>query len=286
MRRFGLICLLICLTGCGAAATPFPVDFAADAAGVAADTPAFSSTEALNPESSRTTASAIRYGLAPNLKAVQLDFALLGGALQISQLDEDAQLAQIGSAYDIVVAYGDLPNGQRSPVSHHVALIINPNIPPFTDPTRLAIVRTILDAAELSGQLTIAGVEFAALAGSPAGSVRIELANAGTPDGIRTVIGVLGLPAEGLMLQQLNAAGISTRALRLTRDQIDRAIQESVLNLAIIQWTTPAERAAWVARVGEANVLDVLTLPISYIAMPDLQVTFNEDGWPVPNRIG
>lgn len=286
MKCFGLICLLICLAGCGPAATPFPVDFAGDAESAALGTPAFLPTEAVNAESNGTTASTIRYGLAPNLKAVQLDFALLGNALQISQLNEDAQLAQIGSAYDIVVAYGDLPNGQRSPVSHHIALVINPAASQFSDSAALAIVRTILNTTELSAQLTTAGVEFAGLAGSPADRVRVELANAGTPDGIKTVIGVLGLPGEDLMLRQLSAAGISTRALWLAPDQIAFAIEESILHLAIVQWKTPEERAAWVARVGEANVIDVFTLPISYVAVPDLVVTFNEDGWPVPSRSG
>jgi hypothetical protein len=62
---------------------------------------------------------------------------------------------------------------------------------------------------------------------------------------------------------------------------IQAAFAEGWLHLGLITWATADERAGWVNQIGEANVIDLYTLPISYRALPELTIAITADGWPI-----
>jgi hypothetical protein len=51
-----------------------------------------------------------------------------------------------------------------------------------------------------------------------------------------------------------------------------------------VTWTAPETKQAWAARVGDANVVDLYTLPISFWAADGLNITFTQGGWPLARR--
>lgn len=287
MPRLIALFLLLCLSACGPQATPFPVNLSASMTSDAGSMGGNGGLEAaeVNGESeiSEVAFVPIRYALADNTRNVPIDYATLGTALQIVQLDAPADAATVGSMYDIIVAYGDLPGGTRSPTMHHMMLVINPALI-INEPAVLEVLRHIVNPAAITAVLNAPGTEPAAFPSITASAARLELANAGRPDGIDLLVGYSGMPGGLIASEQLRAAGFNVRLLLLEVDQLADALREGQLHVALIHWTQPEEHAAWVAQFGEANVIELFTLPISYLAVPEIQVTFNREGWPVVSR--
>lgn len=286
MPRLIALLLLLWLSACGPEATPFPVNLQASGT---SDASAVSGNGSVNPAvNGGTDGSAvgfvpIRYALADNTRDVPIDYATLGTALQIVQLDAPADAATVGSMYDIIVAYGDLPGGTRSPTMHHMMLVINPALI-VNEPELLEVLRHILNPAAITAVINAPGTETAMLTSITASAARLELANAGRPDGIDLLVGYSGMPGSLLASEQLQVAGFNVHLLLLEVDQLASALRGGQVHLALSHWTQIEERTAWVERFGEANVIDLFTLPISYLAAPDVEVTFNREGWPVASR--
>jgi hypothetical protein len=54
-------------------------------------------------------------------------------------------------------------------------------------------------------------------------------------------------------------------------------------HLVLVTWTTQREREVWAALpASEAYMIELFGLPISYWAVPGLEVIFTPQGWPVP----
>ncbi len=83
---------------------------------------------------------------------------------------------------------------------------------------------------------------------------------------------------------QLDAAGIGTRVLALETDEVKTVFESGRVHLALMAWTSEDDRAAWAALAGEANVIDLYSLPISYKALPEFTITITPGGWPLASR--
>jgi hypothetical protein len=190
--------------------------------------------------------------------------------------------ADLGKRYDLVAAYGDLPGGTHAPVTPHVAVVINPTASPLSDPSLLNLLRHSLNPQSIVDSLAIAGAVSDTVEFSPPIAIRTELANAGWPDGLVLSIAYAAAPGAPEIAEQLVSVGINSRLSVITKDDLNTAFDGGIIQAAFITWETPDERQAWVSRFGDANVIDLYTVPISYLAVRDLTITFTPGGWPIP----
>jgi hypothetical protein len=252
---------------CTPEATPFPVDM---------PTPETATMPA-------GSASNIRYALAANTEGYMSELSLIQAAAQVEQLTEPIDAGELGSRYDMVVAYGDLPDGVRSPVTPHIALVVRPAIPPLDDPFLLTILYSSLNPQAIVDTLDIIGAVADIRDPSLPAALRTELANAGWPDGLSLSIAYADTPGAVEVANDLEAAGIQVRLWLMRQKEMSGAFDEGLIQGALIAWKTPEERAEWVERFGEANVIDFYSIPISYLAIPGMEVTFTPGGWPLPD---
>ncbi len=256
----------LCVVSCTPDATPFPVDIPT----VNNNTP---------PPGSQST---LRYALAANTEGSISDLALIQAAAQVEQLTEPINTDDLGSRYDLVVAYGDIPDGTRSPTVPHIALVINPLIAPLDNTVLRNIVRRSLNPQAIVAALELPGAEAATLESSPSSILRAELANAGWPDGLSLILAYAYTPGVVNVTEQLQLTGIRAQLLALTESELVSAFEEDRIQAALISWKTPEEREDWVSRFGSDNVLDLYSVPISYLAVSGLEVEFTPGGWPIP----
>lgn len=241
LRRFAIFLLLL-LAACEPEPTPLPVDIAP----VATVTP--------TPDARR-----IRYGIAANV-AEYLDLAPIHAMMQVETLTAPPDSAMLGTQYDVLVTLADFEGGERAPASVSVGVVINTAISPLNNPEVAAIVER-------------------AVAGG-GDSLRVELANAGYPDGFDLSAAALAPP--GMALDALRRAGIGAQVSAIPPDQVVSLFEAGRLHLAFVRWSDEAGRAAWAAR---GIVIDLYALPIVYRASPDIEVTgFTPDGLPLARR--
>jgi hypothetical protein len=126
--------------------------------------------------------------------------------------------------------------------------------------------------------LSIAGMQAGSLAALPNASIRTSLANMGYPDGFQLSLAASPLLGLGTIIEQLNANNISVQVI-----EADSLI-ENRAHLLLALWTDEAERDEWVSQMGEANVIEIYGLPISYLVKDGIQIEFSENGWPLPSR--
>jgi hypothetical protein len=253
-------------TACTPEATPFPVDI---------PTPE-STTQPLG------STSNIRYALAANTEGYMSELSLIQAAAQVEQLTEPINAGELGSRYDIVVTYGDLPDGVHSPVTPHIALVVRPAIPPLDHPFLINILYSSLNPQTIVDTLDIIGAVADKRDPSLPAALRTELANAGWPDGLSLSIAYADTPGALEVANDLEAAGIQARLFPMNQEDMSGAFDEGLIQGALIAWKTPNERTEWVERFGEANVIDLYSIPISYLAIPGMEVTFTPGGWPLP----
>ncbi len=258
-----LVAILLLLSACEPTATPFPVDIP--------PTPTTTPVPGALP-------TQIRYALAANTAGFVPDLDLIAASGSIEQLTEDPNPADIGERFDLIAAYGKWPGAAESPVLSRVALVINSTLPPFDDPAVINAVRRAVDPAGILATLEIPGAEASPLDTAAAITLRTELANAGWPDGFDAILAYTPIPGIAEITSQLAAVGIIGQPTSLSNSTWEHT------HIAIITWTSPEQRAEWVERAGDENVIDLFTLPISYWAAPDLSITFTSGGWPIATR--
>lgn len=259
-----ILCLLVAklLSACEPKATPFPVDIPP--------------TPTLTPIPG--VPSPIRYALAANTAGYVPDLDLIAASGSVDQLTEAPSSADIGERFDLIAAYGKWTGAAESPIVPRVALVVNPSLPPFDNPAVAAIMQRAINPMAILAAIEIRGAEAAPIETSSPIDLRTELANAGWPDGFDVALAYSPTPGIGAINSQLAAIGVIGQPIPLTNSSWERT------HIAMITWTSPEERAAWVERAGESNVIDLFTLPISYWAAPDLLITFTPGGWPLATR--
>lgn len=264
------LAFIFLLTACEPKATPFPAEMPTEEP----TTPA----QIAQPGDPVQIGATIRYGLAflglpvPDIEQIQ-------AASEVTLITDTPNPNDIGTTFDLLAAYGDLPGGTRSPVSTHVSLVLNRQRPPLDAPEIAGIIRRSLNPTQWTANLAIAGVQPEALEIASTAILRTELANSGWPDGFDVVLTAFNSPITSLVAGQLNTLGIGAQPIPLT----DAAWTNA--QMALVMWATPEDRAVWVERAGdEALVIDLLTIPISYWAVNGLNITFTPGGWPLATR--
>lgn len=263
------VVLVIALIGCEPTATPFPADVA------------------IVPTSTHdpSAPTSLRYALATNTKDLVIDLAMIQSSSQLEYLTELIAPGDMGSRYELVAAYGDLPGGTRSPITQQVSLVINAQAAIFTDVVVVEVIPRAIDTQALTAALNLDGAVAAPdnLPPAPSQTLRVELANSGWPDGIDLSMGY-DAPGAETVVQQFQTSGIYARAVLLKADAVMTALIEKRIELALVVWTSAEERAQWTGQMGEANVIDLFSVPISYLAIPELQISFTAHGWPLATR--
>lgn len=267
-RGLILVAFIFLLAACGPQATPFPAE-------VPTNTPAALQSGASTP---------IRYALAANTQGLVGDLGAIQTSSRMDQLTDPINPDDLGSRYDIVVAYGDIPNGSRSPLIPHIALIVKTDDLPLNNPALLSILKRSLDPQMMLTALNIPGAQADSMESEEPGKLRIELANAGLPDGFALNMAYAYTPGVSQLVVQFQAAGIRVQPLLINKSEINTTLDQNRVQLALVAWTTPQERTSWTTHFGDDHVIDLYSTPISYRAVPELKITFTYDGWPLASR--
>jgi len=255
---------LLPLTACEAAATPV------GRVTETADTPSAAVSTA-----TQTPLPALRYGFVGGAEAFAPDDGIFASAEALAPGADPA-------SYDIVAAYGTIPEWAQSPVTQRVALVLNANLAPLAEEDIPALLAAALSPRDLLAALAIPG----ALPGSDQTrdslAVRVALANRGYPDGLTLTLAAETIPGLELVTEQLAQSNIQTQLVRIDADDAAATLDENRAHLLLIRWVDEAQRTAWVERAGAQHVIDLFTLPIAYRANDDLALEFHADGWPIP----
>ncbi len=273
---FGLLAVTACLTACGPEPTPFPVDIPA--------TPTTAPLVTFTPVAAPVALpdGVIRYALAANTTGFVTDLALLEQSAHVETLTTPVDPADLGRRYDLIAAYGDLPGGIRSPVEQHIVLLINPALAPTDDPAVVNVLRQAVQPRTLLLALNLPGTASAPSDPVPQSVLRAALANAGWPDGFDLKLLHDGTPGAAQLGTLLQTLSIDVHRERTT--DAAAALETGRAHLALISLPNDDDRADWETRIGAANVMPLYTLPISYLAVEGLTISFTPTGWPLARR--
>lgn len=265
--RLCLICVIgmLLISACQPDATPV--------ANVAPPTPTEDLTETLPPP--------IRYVLGTNtqgMDALRNEISASALVIPASGLTEESLL---GTDYDVIADYGLVDGWEQSPVIPTVSLIINPNLDPLDNDTIANIIRSGIDGVRIINQTNMSGTVPMAISTIRLSSLKTEFANMGYPDGFELRIGVAEVPNSQAILQELSALNIDTDVVNGTLTTIATELTTNRLHLALVKWHSVSEKAIWTSAVGENNVIDLYQLAISYLASPNLQITYSDNGFPI-----
>ena len=255
MKRFLLILFGIVLAGCEAQATPIAAIV----------------TETNTPEPTAIPIPDLRYGIAGNIAPYIGDM----GTIPFEILSADSAI----SDFDLVVAYGIYDGWEQAPHSHRVSLAINPNLAPLDNASISDLIHDVIDSQAIVDSLNIPGSQQTTeLATVSANSIRTTLANAGYPDGFQLTMATENIPAVDVLASQFAVLSMDMRLIELS----ETVLVDNQAHLILFIWSHEGERAGWVSQVGEGNIIDLWTMPISYLNNSAVTVEFTENGIPIP----
>jgi hypothetical protein len=107
------------------------------------------------------------------------------------------------------------------------------------------------------------------------------MANLGYPDGARIVLGHTFAPGVNEVAERLAAVNVRTRIVALEHDELRAAMANGRVHMALVTWITPEDQQEWQTAFGAASTANLYNLPISYLAVPGLNITFTPGGWPL-----
>ena len=255
MKRLLLFLFGILLAGCEAQATPIAVITTATA----------------TPEPTSIPIPDLRYGIAGNIAPYIGDM----GTIPFEILSADSAITD----FDLVVAYGIYDGWQQAPQSHRVSLAINPNLAPLNNQTIRDLIPRLINSQAIVESLNILGAQQTTeLSSESASMIRTTLANSGYPDGFQLTMASENISAVDVLLSQFAFLSMDIRLIELS----DTVFSDNQAHLLAFMWANDSERAQWVTQVGEDNIIDLWTLPISYLNNGNLTIEFAENGIPIP----
>lgn len=262
-----LICVmgLFVISACQPEATPV--------ANLAPPTPTQDITETLAPPIHYVLGTHIQ-----NMDSIRDEIAQSALLIPASGLTVDSLL---GTDYDIIADYGVIDGWQQSPVIPTISLIINPNLEPLNDDVIANVIRSGVDGVRIVNQTNISGTLPLAISTIRLSSLKTEFANMGFPDGFELQMSIAEIPNSDAIVNELRALNIDLQIKQDTLENTVVQLTNNRLHLAIIKWHDVSEKALWTTAVGEMNVIDLYQLPISYLASPELTITFAADGFPI-----
>ena len=261
MRRI-LILFGCLLAACQPTPTPFPVDI---------PTPATATPENSAPQP-------IHYAFTANTAGALANSEAYYPQAEITQLTEPVDLADLGSKYDIIITLGAYPDAVPSPTLLNYLLLINPALPPLNDTGLISIVTRSLNPEAMIQPLAIPDIRVTPRAAENVPVLLTEMANAGWPDGFE------------LRLAHENALGFDAlynhfATLNISLISVPFNTDLSQTNLLLVTWSSLHERNQWAELVDDSQfAIELFGIPISYWAVPELNVTFSSQGWPVASR--
>jgi len=213
-----------------------------------------------------------------NMDSIRDEIAQSALLIPASGLTVDSLL---GTDYDIIADYGVIDGWQQSPVIPTISLIINPNLEPLNDDVIANVIRSGVDGVRIVNQTNISGTLPLAISTIRLSSLKTEFANMGFPDGFELQMSIAEIPNSDAIVNELRALNIDLQIKQDTLENTVVQLTNNRLHLAIIKWHDVSEKALWTTAVGEMNVIDLYQLPISYLASPELTITFAADGFPI-----
>lgn len=264
MRRHGwMIVLFVALTACEPTATPLPVALPLTATAPVQETPA----------------QPLRLALGANaaVHAAQIREAAGGAEVEVLALPPDPAL--LGTQYDLIAHYGRYDGWELSPVRVRTALIIGE-----VSPLYAGFLRRSIDTVLLASATGIPGADAITRQRTDPAALRTELANLGQPDGFGVGLGAVGVPGADALTEQLRAINIQVSIRELTAEALRAALAAGDVQIGLTAWTTDEMRAGFVAEFGADHIVELVSLPISYVAVEAITVQFTPDGWPIPER--
>jgi hypothetical protein len=268
LKRAALLLVILLLAACDPPPTPLPAVLPPTATPIPVPT--------LPPP--------VRYAFTANTVGYVSSLDQIQKTGLIDRLGDNPTDKGVLAGYDIVVTLGRIDGWAQSPVSPHVALILNTSVAPLDSPLAADAVRRSLDPQALASQFGIAGLEPATLTPLDAITIRTQLANGGFPDGIDLLMRHQALPGVPQFIEQLASSGIRVQEIPAEQTDLISLYDDQRAHLFLMAWYTPEEREIWRAHVGDENLIDLYTLPISYQAAGDLDITFTDDGFPLGTR--
>lgn len=261
-RLYIPIAACLFLAACGPEPTPFPVD----------------NPPTMTPEPPPATPEPVRYGLAPNTLDRIADRTQINRSAQVTQLTEPADFDAEAAQFDIIVSYGDVPGWVRVEPVQTVAMIVS------GQPVEIAsIIQRAVDPQSIVNALEMPGAAALPTTLTPFDVLRVELANAGRPDGVTLRLVHTFAPGIEAIVQQLQSANISVIVSAAAYSDAQIALEAGDADIGIIMWTSPDSRALW-TDASDTGMIDLYTLPISYLASPELTITYTPGGWPLASR--
>lgn len=266
--RLILLLLFAILVACEPEPTPFPVDVPVT------PTPTLSPTE-LPP---------LRYALAANTVGYVTDMDQIRSGAVVEQLSDPVNEADLGSRYDIVVSFGDFAGWTQTAILPKVILILNPAVEPF-NADLLDVIRESINAEAVVNALAIPGVTILqTVTVVDPSALRAQFANLGYPDGLRVAMGFIPIPGVGAVANELERVNVSPRLVELTPEELMTEFEAGRLHLALVSVMSQEQRDSWITMAGAENVIDLYTLPISYLAVDGLSISLTPAGWPIIRR--
>ena len=258
-RFLQIIIILFFFSACEGEPTPFPAQIASPTPDPATIVQTAIVTTPSTP--------AIRYAIDHSLANIPIT---LTGNIQRIESQTPLAITDLGVNFDIAIRLGDADGWIRSPIPLTIGLVMRPSFE-FAD-----VIWRAIDPPEW-GVVDITPLHDGT---TPYSVLRADMANLGKPDGFTANLGTQLLLGEDALRNQLGTFFIETRAMPIATENRIEGITSATIDLMMVSWFTDAEKAEWVALVGEANVLPLFTVPINYLVNPNLTVTLSEQGLP------
>jgi hypothetical protein len=256
--------MFLLLVACSAEPTPFPVS--------APETP----TVAVQ----LTDVPDVRYAFSANTIGYVEELPEIEAQSRVELITDVVDPAELGTRFDLVATYGAFDGWNRSPVDRQVMLVVNPTADPLT-PQVSDVLRRSIQPQSIVAALGWPGMEPSVVVTTSASALREEMANLGYPDGLRIVLGHTFTPGIAEVADQLAAINVRTRILALQQDDLLEAMNSGHVQMALVTWVTPEAQQAWQSAFGAASTANLYNLPISYLTVPGLSITFTDGGWPL-----
>lgn len=259
MRRLAvLIVALVGLVGCEQTATPLPV--------------ALSPTDATLPTQ---TIPRFSYALSPEAASAfaKRDQLLAGFDVVIVDPQQDD-----GSTYDIVVALGTVEGMTPSPIPLTVKLSLKSTLQPLDDPQVADLVQQIFQPGVIAAELGLATGAAPAQTIEPA-TIRVQLANAGYPDGLNLNLISTLAPRSERLPDLLHPYGIDLHLTVMNDEDAERNYTSEVFNGAVT-----GSGSTWIEQ-PDSHLIDLYSIPVSYRAAGAISLSFTPQGFPIPANL-
>lgn len=256
---------LLLLSACGPEPTPIAIT------PIISPTPIETAAPTL--DSPMPDATAITYAVLPN--AVDYIPANLENdpAITIARLSNPP--SDDTPPYDLAIALGTVGGWQQSPIQMHIAAAFNNELPPLNNTALRTLLLQAIDVTALSDALEIPGVIVLHPPSADAGLTRTTLANLGYPDGLTITATTNDVPGGSPLIEQLATGGFALSV---------NTLGSTPAHITLLTWYQDTQRADLVERFGAANLVDLYAIPVSYLARPDLDITYTPEGWPIATR--